>query len=83
VTARDVDGVSGIEKCRVRKMGLEFYVDLHVLVDGGMSVHRGHAIAHAVKDAVRARIPAIADVLVHIEPFGPGPEMAGARTAGR
>ena len=27
-------GVDGIEKCRVRKMGLEYYVDLHVGVDG-------------------------------------------------
>jgi divalent metal cation (Fe/Co/Zn/Cd) transporter len=50
-------------------MGIEFYVDIHVLVDGDLSVREGHAIAHAVKDAVRERMPAIADVLVHIEPL--------------
>jgi cation diffusion facilitator family transporter len=72
--ARGVHGVAGIEKCRVRKMGLEFYVDLHVLVDGRIPVSEGHFIAHAVKDTVRAQIPAIADVLVHIEPFAPPPE---------
>ncbi len=62
-------GVRGVEKCKVRKMGVEFYVDIHVLVDGDLSVREGHAIAHAVKDTVRERMPAIADVLVHIEPL--------------
>jgi cation diffusion facilitator family transporter len=63
-----VKGVEGIEKCRVRKVGVEFYVDLHVLVNGNLPVRDGHAIAHAVKDAVREHLAAIADVLVHIEP---------------
>jgi cation diffusion facilitator family transporter len=62
-------GVRGVEKCKVRKMGVEFYVDMHVLVDGHLSVREGHSIAHAVKDAVRERMPSIADVLVHIEPL--------------
>jgi cation diffusion facilitator family transporter len=66
--AAAVEGVKGIEKCRVRKMGLEFYVDIHVLVDGDLQVRAGHAIAHAVKDAVKLEVRAIADVLVHIEP---------------
>lgn len=72
--AAAVEGVEGIEKCRVRKMGLEFYVDIHVLVDGDLQVRAGHAIAHAVKDAVRAEVRAVADVLVHIEPADDGPE---------
>ena len=66
--AKGVAGVDGIEKCRVRKMGLEFYVDLHVGVDGLMSVAAGHDIAHAVKSAVRKAEGRVADVLVHIEP---------------
>jgi divalent metal cation (Fe/Co/Zn/Cd) transporter len=33
-----------------------------------MSVSEGHRIAHAVKDAVRDSNPAVADVLVHVEP---------------
>src|SRR6266699_1988538 len=47
--ARSVPGVVEVEKCRARKMGLDFYVDLHVGVDGKMSVHEGHEIAHRVK----------------------------------
>jgi cation diffusion facilitator family transporter len=64
----EVDGVAETEQCRVRKMGLEYYVDLHVKVDGAMSVTEGHGIAHQVKDAVRLAVPEVADVLVHIEP---------------
>ncbi len=66
--AESVDGVDNVQRCRIRKMGVEFYVDLHVWVDGRMSVSEGHRIAHAVKDAVRASNPAVADVLVHVEP---------------
>jgi divalent metal cation (Fe/Co/Zn/Cd) transporter len=36
-----------------------------------MTVVRSHEIAHAVKDKIRAEIPAVRDVLVHIEPVGP------------
>lgn len=60
--------VAGLHVCRVRKMGLEFFVDLHVLVDGDLSVRDGHRIAHDVKDRIREEYPLISDVLVHIEP---------------
>jgi cation diffusion facilitator family transporter len=63
-----VEGVAETEQCRVRKMGLEYYVDLHVKVNGSMTVTEGHGIAHLVKDAVRQAVPEVADVLVHIEP---------------
>jgi cation diffusion facilitator family transporter len=66
--ASAVEGIIDLEKCRVRKMGLEYYVDLHAGVDGRISVADGHLIAHEVKDAVRAADSRIADVLVHVEP---------------
>ena len=68
-TADGVGGVAGVEQCRVRKMGLEFYVDLHIGVEGTISVTDGHEIAHRVKDAVRAAEPRVADALVHVEPI--------------
>jgi len=67
-TAAAVPGVDGTDLCRMRKMGLEYYVDLHVLVDGNLPVREGHRIAHRVKDAIRADHPAVRDVLVHVEP---------------
>jgi cation diffusion facilitator family transporter len=66
--ASSVPGVVEVEKCRARKMGLDFYVDLHARVDGNISVHEGHAIAHRVKAAIQQSNPRVADVLVHIEP---------------
>ena len=66
--AASVPGVLEVEKCLVRKMGISFYVDLHVGVDGGISVRDGHHIAHQVKDAIKQTDARIADVLVHVEP---------------
>jgi cation diffusion facilitator family transporter len=63
-------GVDGVEKCIVRKVGYQYFVDMHVEVDPEMSVLRSHEIAHAVKDKIRDGIPAVCDVLVHIEPLG-------------
>ena len=68
--ANSVPGVLEVEKCLVRKMGLSFYVDLHIGVDGEISVREGHSIAHQVKDAIKRTDSRIADVLVHIEPAG-------------
>lgn len=67
--AGTVEGVRGLDKCFVRKMGFEFFVDLHVLVDAEIPVREGHRIAHAVKDAIREANPRITEVLIHVEPF--------------
>jgi cation diffusion facilitator family transporter len=66
--AADVDGVIDIEKCRIRKSGLHLALDIHVVVDGGVSVRRGHDIAHQVKDCLLQSQLRINDVTVHIEP---------------
>ena len=66
--AAAVPGVSALDICRIRKMGLDYYVDIHVGVLPELSVREGHRIAHAVRKAVRANRREIADVLVHIEP---------------
>src|SRR5207302_7808609 len=66
--ASSVPGVVEVEKCHARKMGLDYYVDLHVGVDGNISVHQGHEIAHRVKSAIQQSNSRVADVLVHIEP---------------
>jgi len=68
--ASSVSGVVDVEKCYARKMGLNYYVDLHVGVDGNISVQEGHEIAHRVKSAIQQSDSRVADVLVHIEPAG-------------
>lgn len=67
--AMSVEGVAAVEKFHVRKMGTSYYVDMHLEVDGGLTVRRGHEIAHAVKDAIRAADARVEDVLVHVEPL--------------
>ncbi|MBI3886612.1 MAG: cation transporter [Opitutae bacterium] len=65
-----VPGVQTLDKVRMRKSGLSHLVDIQVRVDGSLTVREGHAIAHAVKDALIASAPhSISDVTVHIEPM--------------
>lgn len=67
-TAGAVEGVIGLDKCHVRKLGFDYYVDLDVIVNSELSVRQGHEIAHRVQDAIRAANPNISKVLVHVEP---------------
>jgi cation diffusion facilitator family transporter len=67
--AAGAPGVNGVEKCIVRKVGYQYFVDMHVEVDPQMTVLRSHEIAHDVKDKIRGALPAVCDVLVHIEPL--------------
>ena len=79
--AARVPGVVGVEKCLVRKMGLQFYVDLHLRVDGEITVRDGHDIAHDVKETIRATNPRIVDVLVHVEPAAKNVYTSAARSS--
>ncbi len=64
----EVDGVISTEKCFIRKTGMWYFIDLHVKVNGSLSVTKGHEIAHAVKDHLKSNNPEIRDILIHIEP---------------
>lgn len=64
----DVNGIVDTEKCFVRKSGTKYLVDLHIIVDGGISVKEGHDIAHNVQDYLMEHIPNVAQVLIHVEP---------------
>ena len=66
--AEAVPGVVATEKCYVRKVGFEYFADLHVIVNGKISVREGHNIAGAVKAAIIKAKLAVYNVLVHIEP---------------
>jgi cation diffusion facilitator family transporter len=69
--AAAVPGVRGLDKCRIRKSGLSFLVDIHVKVDGDLTVIAGHSIGHSVKSALLTSPLRVTDVLVHIEPTEP------------
>ncbi|HEY2838628.1 MAG TPA: cation diffusion facilitator family transporter [Pirellulales bacterium] len=67
--ARSVDGVRATEKLRVRKLGLDYSIDLHVQADPALSLHDAHIVSGKVKSAIRAALPTAKDVLIHMEPF--------------
>ncbi|QDT02653.1 Ferrous-iron efflux pump FieF [Rubripirellula lacrimiformis] len=66
-----VDGVQDVEKLRVRKSGLEYFIEIHVQVEGHITVAEGHRIGHDVKDHLLIEMPRVRDVHVHIEPYDP------------
>lgn len=69
ILSAQVKGITGTEKCHIRKIGMKFQVDLHAMVNGALSVKEGHDIAHHLKDHLKKEIPELDDVLIHIEPW--------------
>jgi cation diffusion facilitator family transporter len=67
--ARSPSGVRAVEKLRVRRAGLGYYVDIHVQADPALSLRDAHVLSGRVKGAIRAAVPAVAGVLVHMEPY--------------
>ncbi len=65
------EGVKEVHAVRTRSSGGALQVDLHVLVDGGMSVRRGHDVAEEVEQRLVSEGPHLTDVVVHIEPYEP------------
>lgn len=69
--ATSVSDVRAIEKLKVRKVGLQYAVDLHVQADSHMSLHDAHIVSGKVKGAIRAAMPSVDGVLIHMEPYEP------------
>ena len=61
--------VKEVHDIRTRKAGETFFVDMHILVDGNISVQEGHDISEEVKLNLMRSNEDILDVLVHLEPF--------------
>ncbi len=76
--ALTIAAVKAVEKCYVRKMGFDYYVDLHILVEARLTVEDGHRIAHEVKDKILSSNLMVKNVLVHVEPYYSKPEPATA-----
>ena len=65
---RQIGAVRDCHEIRTRGRADNIYVDLHVLVDSNMSVLESHRVANIIEHDIRARIPGVCDVVVHIEP---------------
>jgi cation diffusion facilitator family transporter len=67
--AINVNNVKNVHAIRYRKMSSEIFVDMHILVNGDISVYKGHEIATKVKNEIIEKMPEVVDVTVHVEPY--------------
>jgi len=81
-----VESIREVRDChavRVRHSGPNYFVDLHITLDGRQALEDAHAVTERVEEAVSEVLPG-ADVTVHPEPTpaagdrgrGPGPQAA-------
>ncbi|MBN2538273.1 cation transporter [candidate division WOR-3 bacterium] len=71
-----IPGITGFHALRARRSGGLVEVDIHVLVDGNITVRAGHSLASEVESRLYAEFPEVASVVVHVEPADsrpPGP----------
>lgn len=61
-------GVLEAHAIRTRYISKSIQVDLHIVVDGSMTVREGHAIADDVRDCIIGDITDVVDVVVHVDP---------------
>jgi cation diffusion facilitator family transporter len=53
---------------RTRRAGARSFVDVHVLVPGGMTVQEGHNLVEGLEKEVQLRLPHV-EMLTHLEPI--------------
>ncbi len=66
--ARGTHGVLDVHKVRTRYISTSILVDMHIVVNGAITVRAGHAIADEVENLIVRRIPDVLAVVIHIEP---------------
>jgi cation diffusion facilitator family transporter len=70
IAMRDHD-VRAVEQAHARRLGRRYWIDMHVEVDPAMTVDHAHRTTGRLKQAIRDDIPAVTNVLIHIEPHDP------------
>ncbi len=63
-----IEGVENIHLLRTRRMGGHVLADVHLQVNGRISVSEGHFISDQVMYRLRKRFPDLKDVIIHIDP---------------
>ena len=70
--AESVEGVRATEKLAVRRTGMAYRVTIHVQADAKLPLDEAHILSGRVKSAIRAAVPAVQHVLVHMPCDGTG-----------
>ena len=63
----EIDGVDHFHEMRARRMGPQLLVDLHIEVDSMMSISAAHQVAERVRLSILDELPAVNEVLVHVD----------------
>jgi ferrous-iron efflux pump FieF len=73
-------GAHNVHDLRTRRAGADVFIELHLELDGDLSLEQAHGITHEVEARIRAAFPA-ADIVVHQEPAGLADERLDAQIA--
>ena len=65
---RSVPGIENVHDLRTRKSGPDIIVDVHIVVDPGMSVAAAHDITTEAEEAVRKEFGEGTQLSIHVEP---------------
>ncbi|HUV31248.1 MAG TPA: cation diffusion facilitator family transporter [Acidobacteriota bacterium] len=66
--ARQMEGVRQVHDMRARHSGAQIFVELHIVVDPGLTVREGHQIAKSVKRRLIVEFPDVTRVIIHVDP---------------
>ena len=66
----EVPGVSNPHELRTRRIGNHYAIELHVLMDGNLSLKEAHDKASEVEELLRGHYGEETHVAVHVEPLG-------------
>lgn len=75
-------GVVGLHELRTRRMAHRVLVDVHVQVDGNITVREGHEIGETARHRVLASHPQVLDVLIHLDAEDDTPPASFSHTDG-
>lgn len=71
---RECPEVEDVHRIRSRGLTTSVQLDLHLMVDGDLNLREAHEISHRVEERLRAALPQLADVTIHVEPDDDEPE---------
>jgi len=63
-----VEGVVDVHDLRARISGSVFQMEIHISVDGRLTVLEGHRIAKAAEKRIEEEVDDVGSVIVHVDP---------------
>ncbi|MFH2068970.1 MAG: cation diffusion facilitator family transporter [Candidatus Omnitrophota bacterium] len=65
-----IKDVRRVHDLAARRLGPDILVEMHILVDGNLSVQKGHQIADEAEHHLKQQMPGISRVTIHVDPMG-------------